>query len=233
MKCSYNKILLILVYLILSNFGCKPKDCHKDGSCAADNRVYPLGEAKNYLCFNKGSYWIYKNTKTGDLDTQVCEAYLLDNIVKKGSFNNTKHITVRYEQMSRTISSSFNDCNYYDNTSGYNPDAISFGIERTILIRNSSKIGTIGAYFYPFVENENYGTGSNVTTCIGLDSTLIVQGKTYYNVAKFDIDQDDIWYNFASYPNAVYYWAKDVGLIKRWNKSENYSWELIEYNIIK
>ena len=66
MKCSYNKILLILVYLILSNFGCKPKDCHKDGSCAADNRVYPLGEAKNYLCFNKGSYWIYKNTKTGE-----------------------------------------------------------------------------------------------------------------------------------------------------------------------
>lgn len=50
---------------------------------------------------------------------------------------------------------------------------------------------------------------------------------------------DYIWYprNYTpiemKYPRAIYYWAKDVGLVKRENTKETYSWELIKYNIIK
>ena len=181
MNGSHRILLALLFVAMIFGYGCKPMDCHKDGTCAADNRVFPLGEAKKYLCFNKGSYWIYKNTKTGDLDTQVCEGYLLDNIVEKGTFNHTKHITVRYEYMSRVISSSFNDCYYYDETAGYNPDAIRQ--LKTIVDRNSSKIGSIKAFFYPFVLSEKFGNGSSNSIFIGLDSTLLIQGKTYYNVA--------------------------------------------------
>lgn len=233
MKGSHKILLALLFVAMLLSYGCKPKDCHEDGTCAADNRVFPLGEAKKYLCFNQGSYWIYKNTKTGDLDTQACEGYLLDNIVVKGTFNHTKHITVRYEYMSRVISSSFNDCYYYDVTAGYNPDAIRQ--LKTIVDRNSSKIGSIKAFFYPFVLNEKLGNGSSNSIFIGLDSTLLIQGKTYYNVAKFELDKDDIWEEKmnCTRANSVYYWAKDVGLIKKEMKSCNYSWELIDYNIIK
>jgi hypothetical protein len=79
------------------------------------------------------------------------------------------------------------------------------------------------------------GTGSSYTSYIGMDSTLTIQGKTYQNVAKFDIDKDDIWEEKLNCirSNNIYYWAKDVGLIKKQSMSCSYSWELIEYNIIK
>jgi hypothetical protein len=152
----------------------------------------------------------------------------------RGTFDNTKYKILEYDKLARTIYSSFTMASITDESIDVSPDSRSFNngvnkIDRSM----SSSIGYITAFMHPFVDGYGSSTGSSITRFIGLDSTLIIQGKTYQNVAKFDIDQDDIWYNYANYPNTVYYWAKDVGLIKRWNKTDNYAWELIEYNIIK
>lgn len=220
--------MLISSLAILSS--CKKKDCHKDGTCAPDYRKMPLGEAKNYLWALPGSYWIYKNTATGDLDTQVCTGFLCDTIIVNGDEKETKHITVEYEFIERTIKSSYENSIISDETAGYNPN---YPRELKAIVDRYSSGGKIKAFYYPFSVGEIIGTGSSYTTCKGMDSSILLQGKTYSDVIKFDIDKDDIWYSTQTYPNSIYYWAENVGLVKRQNKTENFSWELIEYNIIK
>ena len=93
----------------------------------------------------------------------------------------------------------------------------------------------ISVFHYTFDYPRMSGTGSSYTTYIGMDSTLTIQGKTYQNVAKFDIDLDGVWSKTYPYTTtgSTYYWAKDVGLVKRTATHRDENWELIEYNIIK
>jgi hypothetical protein len=227
-----------LILISLSIFLCNScnRDCHKNGTCAEDYRRIPLGEAKNYLNALSGSYWIYKHSVTGVLDTQICTSFHCDTIISKGSYKDTKHITVEYEQISRTIISTSFKRIYDEKTNAYNPDVIR--PPQAILKRYSD--GLIVPFFHPFDLNEISGNGSSLTTCVGIDSVLTIQGKTYFNAARFNIDTDGAWYGSNSgvpvensHPPTIYYWAKDVGLVKRTNLKENYSWELIEYNIVK
>ncbi len=216
------------------NNGCKPKDCHEIGGCAEEYYRIRIKEPKSYLWALPGSYWIYKNTKTGDLDTQTCIGFLYDSVKVRGDQPNSSFITIEYDVLRRTIKSSFNQWNYSDGNGPNSPNFENFNSGRIILHRIASNTsGEISPFFYPFNDGDATSNGSSATISKGMDTSLIVQGNTYYNVAKFDIDMDDIWYSTNQYPNAIYYWAKDVGLIKRWNKSENYSWELIDYKIIK
>jgi hypothetical protein len=232
-------VSLLLVSIIFIFNACKDKDCTKDGSCPPQFYRFELGEAKSYLWALPGSYWIYKNTKTGDLDTQVCISLFVDTITVKGKQDFSRFKTVTYDKLYRTIHSSFNDWNYVDVTGNPGVDGISFKNEYRIIIdRQVSDEGIITPFFYPFQTGTYSGNGSSNTECKGMDSTMQLQGKTYFNVAKFEIDMDNIWYPndhpvATRYPNANFYWAKDVGLIKRENKSENYSWELIDYYIVK
>ncbi len=69
-------------------------------------------------------------------------------------------------------------------------------------------------------------------TCKRVESNLIIQGKTYYNIANFELDKDDIWEEKLNCirANTIYYWVKNIG---QEQKISNYSWELIDYQIIK
>ena len=231
-KINYNIFLFFIFTTIYQ--GCKNKDCHKSGECPPEYYRIRLGESKKYLFSLPGSYWIYKNTNTGELDTQKCLSFVYDSIVRKGTQDYSKHITAEYDYIRRTIQSSYTNFLFSDKTLIGDPDFNGYNSNNIILQRSLlNDIGYIKPFFNPFTNGLIAGTGSSNTISLGLDSNLSIQGKTYYNVAKFDIDQDDIWYNYANYPNTVYYWAKDVGLVKRLNKTDNYSWELIEYNIIK
>ncbi len=230
------KILILFTFCLLSSillfYSCKPKDCHKNGTCPQDYRHYPIGEAKSYLYSLPKSYWIYKNTISGVLDTQVCLSFICDTVITKGTLNETKHITVEYERIRRTIESSYNNCVYFDETGFYNPDAIR-PLE-TLLERNASNSGSNVLFLHPFEIGSKAGNGASILICKGTDTSMQVLGKIYYNVARFDIDLDGIAEKDCQYiPVTTYYWSKDVGLIKKVINDCNYSWELVDYNIIK
>lgn len=93
----------------------------------------------------------------------------------------------------------------------------------------------VECFFYPFNKNFVAGTGSHTCKLIGFDSTFVLQGKTYENVAKFFIDRDNTWGNNPSNTDASvnYYWAKGVGLIKKESTNNSGNWELIEYKIVQ
>ena len=221
---------------------CKDKDPTKPGyQRKAPSPVYlkyRLGPARDYMWFNPGSYWIYKNTKNNELDTWSCVNLYYDSFVLKGTFDYSKHITIDFDRLRTTYYSTYYNWYFNDNTGLFNPDftplqTLFYPINRLVYGE-----GLIGTFYYPFDKNEVAGTGSSQTKFKELFTTMTLNSQTYLEVAQFETDSDDIWYsdttsNLIRYPKTRYYWAKNVGLVKRENVSENYSWELIEHRIIK
>ena len=238
MDKNIKRKLAIFLIILLQIISCRDKDPIKPGyqrkAPAPVNYWNSLDIAKDYLWAEPGSYWIYKNTATNDLDTQICILFAMDTIFKKGTTKETKHITVTYERIIRYIKSSFNQWIYYDKTIDF-PPSIDGYTGYNYINRSVSGEGIIKPFIKPFNIGAKFGNGSSTTTCSSFVPTLTLQGKNYTNVALFDIDKDDIWERKLSCirSNNIYYWAKDVGLIKKEMKTCNMSWELIEYNIIK
>ncbi len=229
---KYIPKILCLFSLIVWSSACKDRnvDCKSNGTCPEEYYKFYLGEAKNYLWAGKGSYWIYKNSKTGELDTQTvtyCKTYWLN---ARGTQNSTRHINVDYEVLSRGIYSSFNQWTYEDRTGGVSPDGISFnGTYRLILDRLVASQSINTPFFMPFIK----GAYSGYTLCSNSDTTININSKNYTNVKVFTIDMDFIWEPKLNCirPNTYYYWVKDIGLVKKLMKTCNYSWDLIDYKI--
>lgn len=237
MKTAYFNLFTIACLLLLL-IACE-SDCQKKGNCPPEYYRFELGEAKNYLWAAKGSYWIYRNTKTGDLDTQTityCKTYW-NNV--KGTTKATRQRNVDYEVLSRGIYSSFNQWTYEDKTHQVVPDDIYFsGTYRVILDRLVGGQGMIYPFDFPFRYNAAIGNGSTTTWCKNTDTSITISSKLYEHVKVFELDMDDIWYPNTHplqtrYPKARYFWVANIGLISRINLSESYAWELIDYKILQ
>jgi hypothetical protein len=197
-------------------------------------RIKMNEELKSYLWSKPGSYWIYKNTKTGDLDTHIINGFYFDSILVKGIYPYSKHRTIYYDILTRSFYSTYIKRDFYEYTRTFNPQATDLYITSNKIYREGN--GSINTPFvYPFVLGTGSDNGSSITEYIGMDGTLTIQGKTYNHVAKFDINLDGVWSKTYPYTTtgSKYYWAKDVGLVKRTATHRDENWELIEYNIIK
>ncbi len=225
-------------FLLLLLSSCET-DCHKKGNCPPENYRFELGEAKQYLWAAPGSYWIYRNTKTGDLDTQTvtyCKTYWMN---VKGTTKATQQRNVDYEVLSRGIYSSYNQWTYEDKTHKVVPNDVFFdGTYRVILDRLVGGQGMIYLFDFPFRYNAAIGNGSTTKWCKNIDTSIIIGDSLYKHAKVFELDMDDIWYPNTHplqtrYPKTRYFWVRDIGLICRLNLSEKYSWELIDYKILQ
>ncbi len=228
-------ICVFLWMLVLQTMTSCNSDCHDKGNCDPEYYRFDLGEAKSYLWADTGSYWIYKNSKTGELDTQTCVGAITYWVNTKGTTNYAKHITIDYEVLYRKLYSTYNQWEYVDKTNSVNPNSATLENNK-IVNRTVAGQGINYPFLFPASINYKYGTSNSLTTCTNTDTSIIVNGKTYDHVVVFEMNMDDIWYPndhplATRYPNAFYYWVKDIGLIKRYNKGENYSWDLIDYKI--
>ncbi len=228
-------VLVALCLALAASFSsCGPEDCRKDGTCPPPEFYrFTLGEAKPYVWALPGSYWIYKNTSTGDLDTVTCLRFKFDSLTVKGTRVGNIEVTITYDKIQRQLYSSFFKWYIDDENLDQTPYGKYYKNHREVLTRLIGGQGYICAFHTPFTIGAASGTGSETTTYIGMDTTLQIQGKTYNRVAKFDISMDETWEDTPPYTEATYYWAKEVGLIKRTSPRKNYSWELIEYQIIQ
>lgn len=220
----------VFLFTVLLN-ACN-SDCHDKGNCDPEYYRYDLGEARNYLWADTGSYWIYKNSKTGELDTQTCIGATTYWVTAHGTTNYSKHITVDYEVLYRRIFSTYNQWTYIENTSFYNPNAMR--TQQCFIDRSVSGEGINHPFFMPASVYESGGTSNALTTCTNTDTSLVVNGQNYDHVVVFDINMDEIWEEKLGCirPNSKYYWVKNIGLIRKTMNRCNYSWDLIDYKII-
>jgi hypothetical protein len=232
---KYNKFLAILIVIISTLFlpSCK-KTCQEKGNCPPEFYNFTLGEAKDYLWAEKGSFWIYKNTKTGELDTQTCVGYKVDVFSNKGTYDYSQHVTVQYEKLNSTIYTSKYKRNIYQYTNSVTANSHTLFQERVILTRETHG-GLANCFYYPIDSGYYAGTASHTCRFSSLVDTLVLQGKTFYNVLTYYVSSDNTWGDNPPYtdPGVSYFWCKGIGIIKKVDEDKTEAWELLEYNIVR
>lgn len=204
---------------------------------------FSLDTIKPYLYFKPGSWWVYKNDSTGEIDSQVMIASELKTV--SASSSKRKYTF----EVINTVAKSMTNNYFYDLTGRTpNPDIVNFNFGE-LWERSRHKSGDfdgINSIFkVPFVLNKDFGSASERCFYRGKLPTLTLNGFTFYEVLKFEVQGDASWPDskIPTFDNgtSTYYWAKNVGLVmiengdadRRYNPAKPIiqKWELINYHI--
>lgn len=229
-----NVFLLSLTVLLCVQTACN-RDCHKNRTCAPVHYKFNLDSIKSYIWAEKGSYWIYKDTKTGDLDTNICVDYALDTLYDKGTYEYSNNISIEYQRMYITVWSTKYRWNLYWYTNLLNADQHNLDENFTMKYTKEVRGALCNCLFVPFDKNYIGGGPASPSYYIEELPQLEVQGKTYYHVQKIQVFNDGTWGPTPNYksPKVMYYWVKDIGVIKRESENNTGNWELIDYDIVR
>lgn len=244
MKGLHN-IQFVLIFVGMAYLSsCKEKDETK--SQPQNLGFISAGEAKDYLVFKKGTYWVYKNSLTQELDSMILTSCNLDTLHAEGD----KRI-FDYEEIDFVIKSMRDNATYHTYDFPPNPDVLNFDFGWAWQCNRSggeySKYQTgshtSAQFYYPF-SKESLGNGSYHIKFIEKKDSLSVSSQTYYKLATFLVTHDVAF----PYPNSYYgdywenkyYWAPNYGLVKvemvGWdpnNIKTSMNWDLIKSHIVK
>jgi hypothetical protein len=230
-KCNYiitGIIGVVICFLISCKYERAPKEEQHMGP-------YYFWKYADYFWFKPGTYWIYENNRTGELDT--CTLISMDRDT----------ITYFYEhpQFKRWFTVERMNYNIFTNHRlGAVDHATVIGCldcptldsNRAIKRNGSSNIFTI-----PWNREKGYS---------GYYPSMQVSGNTFYDVYRLDRVGDGglpfwddtklLWGTLNGTAQfSSYYWAKDVGLIQIKYKTtldtgpDSAYWNLKEYKILK
>jgi hypothetical protein len=236
MKALFKHALLIIAGTLLCLFNsCKPEEKPHPNIYKGP---YYLGEVKDYLYFKPGSYWIYKNNVTNQIDTWTMLS--IDTAVKQTDLDlpdahyYCTYTDLRFYYWSTLLKNKIGH-------SLYPPVAHNFGyaIERNYIYQNFPS--TYNYFNIPFLPSQD-------TTQVY--SSTANYFRTLYNLrcGPYTFDSavqlrvyDDIWPRSSVVKNSLvladHFWVKGVGLTKIYIRSYYpetiETWELIEFKIIK
>lgn len=213
--------------------GCKPDD--------SDNwtRYEYLDEARDYIYFKTGTWWVYKRIPGGDLDTFDVIKSFIDTIKLTGDGN-----TLYYEYLDWTAKSRLDDYSYkFSRGSTILPDpsyASDYMMRTKAYAWNKSRPGDFSGepriFVYPFDTNwVVQGAVSNIQLINELP-VIQVQNITYNDVKRFEVSNDATFiYDDLGRSGGVvqYYWAPHVGIVKKEHMTKDIVWELIDSHIIQ
>ncbi|MES2616275.1 MAG: hypothetical protein V4613_00245 [Bacteroidota bacterium] len=231
------KLLLIVVVLITVATSCYRNDIGQGSDHFDSKRKYTIEEEKKYLNQKPGSWWVYQNSLTNQLDTHYLQYNYPRLMIVDFRMDKNIWMKIEYECIQRITRSSFNKSTYGEVSNTYPANNTSldnkFILTRSIAYVNKTSIVTFAG---PTNIAKSVSNAGSTTTYLGVDSAYTLHNKTYYKVLKFRVDKDYLWYKsdtttHTQFPTTVYYWASGVGLIKYYNESENYGWELVESKV--
>ncbi|MDP2176054.1 MAG: hypothetical protein Q8K70_09115 [Bacteroidota bacterium] len=243
MKTSISQYIFFSLIIIFLSACCKDNNPYIEG-CQTEPfeelGPFNLDTMKPYVFFETGSYWIYKCDLTGELDSQYCVSS--DAIVRKA-------IGVKRVYDFENIYSNNRSLKYKTNIlmqgQTSDPDIINFDFG--IVWQRNIK-GTIAPVLSTWQDKEKgFGNGVSDTYFRGKLPTFVVEGKEYHDVLVYEVLRDPTFpkpddqtgLSIGSSGNSIYYWAKNVGLIKIQHNTGNYGvnppvaitllWNLIDY----
>lgn len=234
-----NQYILSITALIcfLSFFSCckdKTPPQQDLGHFSLDTTIKP------YLYAKQGSWWVYKNDSTGEIDSQV----MVSSVYQKVRTSNEVR-TYTYDDIKTTIKSMTNG--YLYNLGSYGSQADMYVWDFHVLYnRNRYKSGDFDGFEDVFSTTQVIGNEIGRGLFYqGKIPTMQLNGFTFYDVLKFEVKDDETWPD-SNIPTSdrgtsIYYWAKNVGLIMIENGDEDQrynpahpitqKWEIINYYI--
>lgn len=247
MKLKLHLIFLFLVFLSI-NSCCRKQECKCEDEwgqrvedCTPKHYgPYYLGEVKDYLYFKKGSWWVYKNSLSGETDS-IYTVYCDTNVINTTG-TDYKWLTLTYTLIDIKLKSDKYDVDYYYQMQKKFPDVTDFEfgynmyrladrpLESDISYKNFS---------YPFKANFSNSFKEYL-------SDITILGKTYNDVAVFQVWSDNgvqlpnLPFGFKTSAPTMYYWAKGVGLVMieqtlfRFDTQSTFihKWEITNYNLV-
>ncbi|KAB2913522.1 MAG: hypothetical protein F9K23_17000 [Bacteroidetes bacterium] len=186
-------------------------------------------EVLDYFYFKQGSYWIFQNDKTGEIDSVVVS-------VNKKQMTTPSSQGESYEVVECYTVSFFDGYTYkYAMSTQGSAGCIKEGSKwpcyglSCYKYKVGNVLGESISWDYPFTKG--YG---GVADFSGQNSQYVLQDMydtlfTFPKVIKVNITKSLIF----NRKNINLFWAKDVGIIKKENLTDNETWNLIRYHIIK
>lgn len=194
----------ILILIIISIF---LVSCDKEEDNIGGNHHYLINEGLYPMLFDKGSYWIYKNTEANNIDTIKLIGIEMDTI---GPINTGKGYTSTYQVY---------NLNYSSNILGeYQEQYVGY-----VISRGSREGG------YVYLSSHQIGDSTMNAKITAIHNSMIINGITFKNVVELDIQKD----SYQEYDMNLYY-VDSIGLIKKEIKEDNIIqriWELKEHSI--
>lgn len=252
-KYPFQQLLLCVSIILVFNACCRSKSCkchERWGYYVSDCTPksygpYPLGGAKDYLYFKPGSYWIYKNSYTGELDS-LYMAYC-DTFVKTTKGMDYKWLEVSYTSIAFNLRSDIQGTSYQSQTQRVLPDVTGFdpnnfySVQFCDLTTTQGSDGTSGYIFqYPFPSHNNPNEFEHYDQIKWSDSTYYDVGVFYNDVYSFDMIRmpKKVPGGCGPYNFGKIYWGKGVGIVAMEDSIHLYSnnekklnrWELIRYH---
>jgi hypothetical protein len=249
-------IILSVIIILIFESCCRSNECkcndrwgYKVSDCTPRSfGPYPLGGAKDYLYFKQGSYWIYKNSYTGELDS-LYMAYC-DTFVQTTKGMDYRWLDVTYTAIEFKLRSDIHSASYHSYTQRVLPDVTGFDPNNFFSVQfcemtfDGPKSGTSGYIFqYPFPLKVNPNKYEHYNQIKWSDSTFYDVGVFYNDVYSFDMIRmpKNVPGGCGPANFGKFYWGKGVGIIAMEDSLYLYSnnekklnrWELIRYHLEK
>jgi len=217
---------LALLCMVLAN--CRHDPDPEPEFCEYDSSVE---EMKKWYYFKTGTWWVYQEQTSGDLDT-ITVYYDWAGTNSDG--------TVGFETWGN---SSYDDFNYkYNFNSSFSIGCLTakectcHKVKRAKTMPGNF-VGEGQIFLYPLIEG-NYnnihgfpdGQGTaGTTTTIDVDEQFLIGTDTIDDVVKWNVTTDQ---SMEGWPS-VYQIAKHLGIVQREHPHTNEIWMLVDYQIIQ
>ena len=226
-------LIILLLNVLAALYSCGPEPI--EPMKKTELGFLPLGEVKDYVFFKPGTWWVYKNTRTGEYDSIIVTYSLLDTIEQNSSrWHFTNEV---FDVESKSLTNGYQYSMYMRSLGA---EVIDFKWAcHPIIERNNPYEGESRAFYYPFNLYEKFS--GNEPNCLTVKDTMTINSKVYKDVAVFFIKRDVIEPLPLEGNAAKYYWARNYGLIRKDMYDSQYqgdtsilyhSWQLINSNII-
>ncbi|MFK8037723.1 MAG: hypothetical protein AB8B74_05495 [Crocinitomicaceae bacterium] len=215
-----NKYLLFLVIAILTI------QCRKDRRLLFCEEFpqdcVDIFTVKDHFFFDVGTYWVYQEETSGQLDSQwVSQANTYSNVCWF-DYRIRSSITSHYFDISTILLTSAIDSGLVDKK-----------VVNVYVSRSKTKpggfIGSSKIASFPYIEKTYiYNSGGELTLSAILNDYKL-GGKTFLDVKEFS-EQRNISENKQP---TLHYYAKNIGLIRKKLIDSSEVWSLIRYNIVQ
>jgi len=211
---------LLISFVLLS--GCK-KDKGPDQTVK-----YLPADIKAYGYFKSGSWWVYEEMTSHDLDSVYLYSSV-DTIITFDGSTGTKAGT--YESIEMYAHSFFDEYNYniWANTTW--PTIGGKRALNRVKFKAGDYEGKTITFFDKLALNDYMTTGlvNGVVKLVDFKDSMPINNNTFYGVRKFYDTRNP---NEQLSPTHFYY-AKNVGLIRKEVIWQNKVWNLVRYHIIQ
>ena len=222
---KYFLVLLFSYLSILFVFSSCDKKCDDD-NVWGDDGLCPDAEQsfedmKAWYFFKEGTYWIYEEQNTGQLDT----------VIVYSNQENQFDTIYQFEWHATSSLGGFFDQWVNTSWSGHCAEKISCNCH---LVFKSRGIPGVGVYedrpfMFPHIKNNwvsNLWAGG-LSTVVSIQETLEFGDFIFYEVVEYNTEIDA-----TQNDNEVFYkFAKNIGMIEKKIPSLNEEWRLVEYGI--